>query len=146
MLQPISCSQELKERPLKPFGLCQSHSWFERKIGSADHYRVGRRGPWQDRLYDGPNQSGKFWKVRLASRISKSSCLLPRILMKMERPSKTNQVWKPWVVSWTIWLWLLIQMMGPRNFRSDPDDSSRGQGIGVPSRLLDWNGRKCLSS
>ena len=42
-----------------------------------------------------PNQSGGIWKVRPASRISKSSYLLPRILMKMERPSKTNQVWKP---------------------------------------------------
>ncbi len=59
--------------------------------------------------------------------------------MKMERPSKTNQCGNLESFLERSGLDCRYRRWGPRNLRSHLDDSSCSKGIGVPSRLLDWD-------
>ncbi len=89
---------------------------WEKRLDQLDHYRVGRRSPDKTGYMTISNQSGNL-ESQARTRISKSSYLLQRILMKMRdhrRRIRCGNLSR----FWTIWLWLPIQMISPRNFRS----------------------------
>ncbi len=116
---------------------CQSHSWFEKvdqlTITELVEEVMTGTGIW--RLH---NNQG-IWKVRPASRISKSSCLLPRILGK-KTGNRRRRIRRGNLESFLneIWLWLPLQMMGPKRNFSDLDDSFAAKVRFQSSSWLEW--------
>ena len=111
MLRQISCLRHQRKGSPGYLGLCQSHSWFERKIGPADHYRIGRRSPDKTGYMTALTNQGNLESQARIENIQEFLSVTKNFDENGETVEDETGV-ETLSRFWTIWLWLPIQMMG----------------------------------